>query len=73
MTSLFYLLLGTWTRSAAGSFRRIVTTQGGDVRNLMDGMASLHRMYSLLYVLLLLILLSGIVALGLTVWRHFAA
>src|SRR5262245_2063644 len=45
-TGLFYLLLGTWTRSAAKSFRKIVDTRGNDIRNLMEGMASLHSMYS---------------------------
>jgi hypothetical protein len=71
-TGLFYLLLGIWTRSAAGSFRKIVDTRGNDIRNLMDGLGSLHRMYSLLYTLLMLILLAGIVALGLTLYRYYA-
>jgi hypothetical protein len=71
-TGLFYLLLGIWTRSAAGSFRKIVDTQGHDIRNLMDGLGSLHRMYSLLYTLLVLILLAGVVALGLTLYRYYA-
>ena len=71
-TGLFYLLLGIWTRSAAGSFRKIVDTRGNDIRNLMDGLGSLHRMYSLLYTLLVLILLAGVVALGLTLYRYYA-
>jgi hypothetical protein len=71
-TGLFYLLLGIWTRSAAGSFRKIVDTRGNDIRNLMDGLGSLHRMYSLLYTLLMLILLAGVVALGLTLYRYYA-
>jgi hypothetical protein len=72
-TGLFYLLLGTWTRSAAGSFQKIVDTKGNDIRNLMDGMMSLHSMYSLLYTLLVIVLLAGIVSLGLTLYKYYAA
>jgi hypothetical protein len=71
-TGLFYFLMGSWTRSAARSFRRIVTTQGSDIRNLMDGMGSLHQMYSLLYMLLMLVLLAGVVAIGLTLYKYYA-
>ena len=72
-TGLFYLLLGIWTRSAAGSFRKIVTTQGSDIRNLMDGMGALHQMYSLLYTLLMLVLVAGVVAIVLTLYKYYAA
>ena len=72
-TGLFYLLMGIWTRSSAGSFRKIVDTRGSDIRNLMDGMGSLHQMYSLLYTLLLLVLLAGVVSLGLTLYKYYAA
>jgi hypothetical protein len=72
-TGLFYLLLGIWTRSAAQSFRKIVDTQGNDIRHLMEGLGSLHQMYSLLYTLLLLVLLAGVVALGLTLYKYYAA
>ena len=72
-TGLFYLLMGGWTRSASGSFRKIVTTQGSDIRNLMDGMGSLHQMYSLLYTLLMLVLLAGVVAIVLTLYKYYAA
>jgi hypothetical protein len=72
-TGLFYLLLGVWTRSAGGAFQRIVATRGNDIRNLLDGMTSLHQMYSLLYTLLVVILLAGVVSLGLTLYRYYAA
>jgi hypothetical protein len=72
-TGLFYLLMGVWTRSAAESFRKIVTTQGSDIKHLMDGMTSLHRMYSLLYTLLVIVLLAGIVSVGLTLYKYYAA
>jgi hypothetical protein len=72
-TGLFYLLLGIWTRSAAGSFRKIVETRGNDIKNLMDGLGSLHRMYSLLYTLLMLILLAGVASIGFTVYQYYFA
>jgi hypothetical protein len=50
-----------------------VATRGSDIRNLMDGMRSLHQMYSLLYTLLVVILLAGVVSLGLTLYRYYAA
>jgi len=73
VVGLFYLLMGVWTRSAGGAFQRIVATRGSDIRNLMDGMRSLHQMYSLLYTLLVVILLAGVVSLGLTLYRYYAA
>jgi hypothetical protein len=72
-TGLFYLLLGVWTRSAAGSFQKIVDTQGSDIRHLMDGLESLHHMYSLLYALLVIVLLAGLLSIGLTLYRQFVA
>jgi hypothetical protein len=72
-SGLFYLLLGVWTRSASQSFRKIVDTRGNDISNLMNGMGALHQMYSLLYTLLVLVLLAGVVALGLTLYKYYAA
>jgi hypothetical protein len=72
-TGLFYLLLGVCTRSAGASFKKIVDTRGNDIKNLMDGMASLHRMFSLLYTLLVIVLLAGILSLALTLYRYFVS
>jgi hypothetical protein len=71
VTGLFYLLLGVWTRSAGASFQKIVDTQGSDIKHLMDGMGSLHQMYSLLYTLLVIVLLAGIISLCLTLYQYF--
>jgi hypothetical protein len=71
-TGLFYLLLGTWTRRAAGSFRKVVATRGNDIRNLMDAIGALYSMYSMLYLLLILVLLAAVAGVGLTVYKHFA-
>jgi hypothetical protein len=69
-TGLFYLLMGVWTRSAGAAFQKIVDTQGSDIKHLMDGMGSLHQMYTLLYTLLIVVLLAGIISLGLTLYRY---
>ena len=37
------------------------------------GMGALLKMYTLLYMLLLIVLLSGVVSLGLTLYKHFSA
>jgi hypothetical protein len=73
VTGLFYLLMGMWTRSAGGSFQKIVATQGSDIKNLMNGMGSLHQMYSLLSTLLVVVLLAGGLSLGLTLYKYYAA
>jgi hypothetical protein len=72
-TGLFYVLMGAWTRSAGASFQKIVETEGSDIRNLMQGMGSLHSMYSLLYTLLVLVLLAGLVSIGFTVYKYYFA
>jgi hypothetical protein len=71
VTGLFYLLLGVWTRSAGASFQMIVDTQGSDIQHLMDGLGSLHQMYTLLYTLLVIVLVAGIISLGLTLYQYF--
>lgn len=38
---------GVWLRAASEPVARIVSTQGSDVRNLMEAMAGLARMYAL--------------------------
>ena len=73
LVGLFYLLMGTWTRSAAASFKEIVQTRGGDISHLMKALSSLHSMYALLYMLLLITLLLGLAFLGLALYQRFAA
>jgi hypothetical protein len=72
VTGLIFLLQGIWTRSSAGSFQKIVDTQGNDVTNLMNAIGSLQTMYGLLYLLLAGALLAGLVAIGLTLYRYVA-
>jgi hypothetical protein len=71
VVGLFYLLLGTWTRSAASSFQRIVDTKGNDIAHLMRALSSLYSMYSLIWTLLVLTLLAALLGLALTVYLAF--
>jgi hypothetical protein len=72
VVGLFYMLMGTWTRSAARSFSQIVTTQGQDISHLMNALSSLHSMYSLVYTLLVITLVCAVVLLGLSLYARFA-
>lgn len=71
--SVFLLLLGAWTRSAGDSFRKIVDTRGSDLTNLMEGLGSLHGMYSLFSMILSIVLFVGIASLSLAIYRSFIA
>jgi hypothetical protein len=71
VVGLFYLMLGTWTRSAATSFKKIVDTQGQDISFLMKALDSLHSMYSLVYTLLMVVLIAGLIFLGLALYQRF--
>lgn len=72
VVGVFYMLMGSWTRSASGSFKQIVTTQGQDISHLMNALASLHSMYSLVYTLLVVTLIFVVVFLGLGLYQRFA-
>jgi hypothetical protein len=58
IAGLVLLMVGVWTRSAGGSFHKIVATTGRDVGHLMDGLGSLAKMYSLIATALI----AGILA-----------
>jgi hypothetical protein len=68
---LIYLLVGVWTREAAGSFRKIVDTQGNDISHLMSALSALNRMYTLILTLILLGLLSFLAAAGYFAYAQF--
>jgi hypothetical protein len=72
VNGLIYLLIGVWTRSAAGSFKMIVTTEGHDISHLMNALGALNRMYTLICSLILIGLLLFLVALGVFVYSQLA-
>ena len=73
LAGLIFLMIGIWTRSAAASFREIVSTTGRDITHLMNALSSLYKMYSLLYTLIIVTLLACLVALGLQLYLRYGA
>jgi hypothetical protein len=71
LTGLIFLLQGIWMRSSAASFRLIVDTKGNDITNLMNALGSLRAMYNQIYLLLLVGLLVGLAAIGVTLYHYF--
>lgn len=72
VNGLLYLLIGVWTRSASTSFKRIVETRGSDVGHLMEGLASLNKMYTLIYTLILIGLLLFIAIVGVFIYAQLS-
>ncbi|MBX9625120.1 MAG: hypothetical protein K2X82_15040 [Gemmataceae bacterium] len=72
LAALLFLLIGSWTRSAAAAFGEIVTTTGRDVSHLMAALSSLHKMYSLMYTLIIATVLAFLVGLGLQLYLRSA-
>jgi hypothetical protein len=72
VNGLLYLLLGVWTRSAGGSFKKIVRTTGSDIGHLMDALSALNKMYALLYALILIGLLLFLATIGLFIFAQVA-
>jgi hypothetical protein len=70
VNGLLYLLLGVWTRSAAGSFKKIVDTRGSDITRLMEALSSLNKMYSLVYTLIVIGVLLFLAAVGLFIYAQ---
>jgi hypothetical protein len=71
LAGLIFLMIGLWTRSSAASFQQIVDTTGRDIGHLMNALGSLHRMYSLIYTLIVITLLAFVVALGLQLYLRY--
>jgi hypothetical protein len=72
INGLLYLLIGVWTRNAAGSFRLIVETKGTDISLLMSALSALNKMYTLVYTLIMVGLLVLLVSFGLFLFSHLA-
>jgi len=70
VNGLLYLLLGVWTRSAAGSFKKIVDTSGSDIGHLMEALSALDRMYGLIYTIIVIGLLLFLAAMGLFIYAQ---
>jgi len=73
VVGIVFLLIGVWTRSSAASFQDIVATTGRDISHLMGALDALHKMYSLLYTVIVLIVLAVVVFVGLQLYLKYAA
>ena len=56
------IIIGLWTQKAAGSFVRIVETQGNDIENLMGALGELRKLYTLQYWLYIIALIFVAIA-----------
>jgi hypothetical protein len=70
VNGLLYLLIGVWTRSAGGSFHKVVTTQGSDISHLMEALSSLNKMYALIYTVIVIGLLLLLATVGLFIYAQ---
>ncbi|MBX9583262.1 MAG: hypothetical protein K2X87_23415 [Gemmataceae bacterium] len=68
LAALIFLLIGSWTRSAAAGFGEIVTTSGRDISHLMAALSSLYKMYSLMYTLIVVTVVALLVGLALQLY-----
>jgi hypothetical protein len=71
-SGLIFLLIGLWTRSAAGEFQQIVATSGHDISHLMSALGALHKMYSLLYTLIIVGILAFLLSIGVLLYTRFS-
>jgi hypothetical protein len=64
------LLIGIWTIHAANSFQRVVETSGYDIPHLMNALAALRKLYTLMFWLLIaaLVFMVLAVAVGVFLW-----
>jgi hypothetical protein len=72
VAGLIFLMIGVWTRSAAASFQEIVATTGRDISHLMNALGSLHKMYALIYMLIVITVLAFLIGLGLQLYLRAA-
>jgi hypothetical protein len=71
-SGLIFLLIGLWTRSSSAEFRKIVDTTGRDISHLMSALGSLHKMYSLLYTLIIFGILAFLLVIGVFLYARFS-
>lgn len=71
VAGLLFLLVGLWTRQAAGGFAGIVRTKGKDISRLMDALGALHRKYAMIYYILLIAAIISLLSLVLNLWQSW--
>ena len=71
VAGLFLLLVGLWTRQAAGGFAAIVLTKGKDISRLMDALGALHRKYGMIYSIMLGAAIISLASLAVSLWHSW--
>jgi hypothetical protein len=74
VSAALLVVTGAWLRNASEPIARIVSTEGNDIRNLMDAMVALARMFSLQRVYLIAVFVAlalGIVGVTVVLVRFF--
>jgi hypothetical protein len=69
LAGLLLLLVGVWTRQAAGGFARVAYTKGSDMSRLMDALAALNLKYGLMYYMILAAALMSLASLLVGAWH----
>jgi hypothetical protein len=57
------LLIGWWTINASQAFKRIVSTEGNDIENLIGALGELRKLYTLQFWLLIVALAFAVIGL----------
>jgi hypothetical protein len=70
LVALLLLVLGRWTRQAAGEFQQVVATTGRDISHLMNALDNLRKFYSLLSVFVKIYVIFVVIALIASVIIH---
>src|SRR5262245_48300352 len=71
LAGLLLLLVGVWTRQAAGGFAGIAHTKGKDISRLMDALTALHQKYTAIYFFILVAALVGLLSFAIGLWQSW--
>jgi hypothetical protein len=71
IAGLFLLMIGIWTRQAAGGFGGIVQTRGQDVSRLMKALDALNSTFGIIYYTILTAAIISLVSLGISLWHSW--
>jgi hypothetical protein len=71
LAGLLLLLVGVWTRQAAGGFANVAYTKGKDISRLMDALGALNLKYGMIYYMILVAALISLVSLVISLWHSW--
>ena len=62
-SGVLYAIVGLWTQRSAGSFRKVVDTQGKDITHLMFALEDLRKLFTLQFWICLIALVAVVAGL----------